>query len=106
MKARGKRNGTVLTANLEKIDRTMRTVTYIPVICAALLLIASEVSLMVYDLLGREVARLVNSYIEPVYHHVRWNGRNSQGRELPTGIYIARLVTPEHTESIKMVLMK
>ncbi|UCH63119.1 MAG: T9SS type A sorting domain-containing protein [Fidelibacterota bacterium] len=66
----------------------------------------SEISLIVYNILGREVARLVDSYMEPGYHQAQWNGRNSSSRELPSGIYIARLITPEYTNSIKMLLLK
>jgi hypothetical protein len=62
---------------------------------------SSEVLLIVYDLLGREVARLVDGYLEPGYHEVQWNGR-----DFASGIYIARLVTPGYTESIKMVLLR
>ncbi|UCD36986.1 MAG: prolyl oligopeptidase family serine peptidase [Fidelibacterota bacterium] len=67
---------------------------------------ASEVSLVVYDILGREVARLVDGYMEPGYHHSQWDGRDARGREVPSGIYIARLVTPEYSKSIKMLLLK
>ncbi|UCH11388.1 MAG: T9SS type A sorting domain-containing protein [Fidelibacterota bacterium] len=66
----------------------------------------TEVTLIAYDVLGREVARLVNSYTEPGYHQAVWNGRDPGGRELPSGVYIARLVTPEYSRSIKMVLLK
>ncbi|UCH61907.1 MAG: T9SS type A sorting domain-containing protein [Fidelibacterota bacterium] len=61
----------------------------------------SIVSLIVYDILGREVARLVDSYMEPGDHQVQWNAP-----ELPSGVYIARLVTPEYGKSIKMLLLK
>jgi predicted outer membrane repeat protein len=67
---------------------------------------ASNVSLLIYDILGREVARLVDSYMEPGYQHAQWNGRDATGHEVPSGIYIARLVTPEYSQSIKMVLLK
>ncbi|MFB0517052.1 MAG: T9SS type A sorting domain-containing protein [Candidatus Neomarinimicrobiota bacterium] len=67
---------------------------------------AGEVSLMVYDLLGREVARLVDGYMEPGYHQTQWNGRNVDGYELPSGIYIARLTTPEYSKAVKMLLLK
>lgn len=74
---------------------------------------ASHLSLVVYDLLGREVVRLVDSYIEPGYQQVVWNGRDRLGREVSSGIYIARLhippaagVTPEYTKSTKMLLLK
>jgi hypothetical protein len=67
---------------------------------------ATYVSLIVYDVLGREVARLVDSYKEPGYHQVQWDSRDASGREVPSGICVARLVTPEYTKSIKMVLLK
>ncbi len=67
---------------------------------------AMDVRIAVYDLLGREVIRLVDGRIEQGYHQVVWNGMTANGSELPTGVYIARLVTPEYSKSIKMVLLK
>ena len=64
------------------------------------------VRLVIYDLRGREVSTLVDARVGPGYHRVTWNSRNEDGRELPSGIYIARLVTPEYAKSIKMVLLK
>ncbi|UCH63704.1 MAG: cadherin-like domain-containing protein [Fidelibacterota bacterium] len=66
----------------------------------------STVSLVVYDITGRDVARLVDQHMEPGYHQVVWDSRDKYGREVPSGIYIARLFTPEHIKSIKMVLLK
>ncbi|MCK4579188.1 MAG: T9SS type A sorting domain-containing protein, partial [Candidatus Marinimicrobia bacterium] len=68
--------------------------------------VATEVSLVVYDILGREVTRLVEGQMPAAYHRLTWNGLTSDGKPAPTGVYIARLVTPSHTESIKMVLLK
>ena len=67
---------------------------------------AAEVKLVVYDLLGREVVQLVKSRQQPGHHQVIWTGTTAEGRAAPTGIYIARLVTPEYKKSIKMVLLK
>lgn len=67
---------------------------------------ATDVRMVVYDLLGREIVQLVDQQLEPGYHQVVWNGRDASGRELPTGIYIARMVTPDFTKNIKMVFMK
>ena len=67
---------------------------------------ASEVSLIIYDTLGREVVRLVEDHLGQGYHQVQWNGGDRLGREVPSGIYIARLVTPGYINSIKMVLLK
>ncbi len=68
--------------------------------------IAINIHIVVYDLLGGEVVQLVEQRLELGYHQVEWNGKNETGREIPSGIYIARLVTPEYTQSIKMVLLK
>ena len=67
---------------------------------------AAEVHLVVYDILGREVIQLVNERLEPGHRQVIWNGKTARGMDVPTGIYIARLVTPRYTNSIKMVLLK
>lgn len=67
---------------------------------------AARVRLVVYDILGREIVRLVDGISSAGYHRTFWQGRDDLDREVPSGVYIARLVTPEHTTSIKMVLMK
>ncbi len=74
---------------------------------------AAEVNLTVYDLLGREMIRLADGWTEPGYHQVSWWGRDMAGREVPSGVYIARLFippnagsTPVYTKSIKLVLLK
>ena len=67
---------------------------------------ATDIHIVVYDLLGREVVRLTEQRLEAGYHQLVWNGRDRSGRELPTGMYIVLMVTPEFRESIKMVLLK
>jgi len=68
--------------------------------------VASEIYLVVYDMLGREVVQLVKGHMEPGYHQVTWNSKTADGRAVPSGIYIARLASPEYTKSIKMALLK
>lgn len=75
--------------------------------------VISEVCLVVYDLLGHEVTRLIDGYQEPGYSQVSWHGKDSHGREVSAGIYVTRLLVrpkvgekPEYVESIKMVLLK
>ena len=67
---------------------------------------ASPVRIVIFDLFGREVARLVDRHLEAGFQRVVWGGWDARGRDVPTGIYIARLVTPAYTKSIKMVLLK
>ncbi|MCH7852484.1 MAG: T9SS type A sorting domain-containing protein [Candidatus Marinimicrobia bacterium] len=68
--------------------------------------LATSVRLAVYDLLGREVLRLVDGHLEAGYHQRVWIGRDRDGREVPTGIYFVRLVTGEFSAVRKMILMK
>ncbi len=66
----------------------------------------AEATLAIYNLLGQKIATLYSGEIEAGYYSVEWNGRNSAGLEMPSGIYIYRLSTTNFVESRRMVLMK
>ncbi|UCH63732.1 MAG: T9SS type A sorting domain-containing protein [Fidelibacterota bacterium] len=68
--------------------------------------VAADIRFVVYDLIGREIVRLMEGHRKPGYYQVTWIGHAADGSEVPSGIYIARLITPEYTKSIKMVLLK
>lgn len=68
--------------------------------------VQTEAQLIVYDIMGREVAQLMGGLLAAGYHQVVWAGLDKFGRPVPSGTYIARLVTPKFTKSIKMVLLK
>jgi hypothetical protein len=65
-----------------------------------------KVVLKIYDLLGREVRSLVDEEQESGYYSVEWNGEDSKGRDVPSGIYFYRLQTREFTSTRKMILLK
>jgi len=67
---------------------------------------STHISLYVHDLLGRKVARLVDDNLQGGYHQVLWSGVSTDGSYVPSGVYITRLLTPECTRSIKMLLLK
>ncbi len=67
---------------------------------------ATKVYLVIYDILGREVTRLKQEQLGAGYHQVLWHGRDHAGRNLASGIYFARLVTPEYSKTMKMLLLK
>lgn len=54
---------------------------------------AQRVRLAVYDLLGREVAVLLDAAVGPGAHTARWDGRDADGRPAATGAYLYRLET-------------
>ncbi len=68
---------------------------------------SSKVSLSVHDALGREIANLVDAaYLEAGSHSASWNGRDSFGNALGSGIYIARLEAGELRTSMKLLLLQ
>lgn len=67
---------------------------------------AMPVRLVIFNILGHEIAHLVDDTLEPGYHQAVWSGKTAEGREVPSGIYLARLITPEYTKVIKMLLLK
>jgi glucose/arabinose dehydrogenase len=63
--------------------------------------VTSNVRMAVYDLLGREVAMLVDGEKEPGTYEVSFDGSN-----LPSGVYIYKLIAGGYTECRRMVLIK
>ncbi|MEW6753114.1 MAG: FG-GAP-like repeat-containing protein [Candidatus Latescibacterota bacterium] len=51
----------------------------------------ARVELTVYDLLGQQVATLVQGEREAGAHQVTWDGRDTAGRPLASGVYLCRL---------------
>jgi len=62
---------------------------------------ATRVRLAVYDLLGREVALLVNEQKLPGSYEVRFDAA-----DLPSGVYLCRMTAGEFSATTKLVLMR
>jgi len=61
----------------------------------------SFASLKIYDILGNEVAVLIENFLEAGNHSIDFNASN-----LPSGIYMYRLQTDEISLTKKMILLK
>jgi len=66
----------------------------------------SHVKLTIYDLLGQEVVRLADEDQSQGFHEIRWDGRNSNGVSVGTGVYIYRIQAGDFVEAKKMTLLK
>ena len=66
----------------------------------------SLVSLKVYDVLGNEVATLVNEYKPAGSYEVEFNGHSDGGQNLSSGIYFYTLQSGSFFQTRKMILMK
>jgi hypothetical protein len=64
------------------------------------------VSVRIYDLQGRAVARLVHDSMGPGVYRVRWDGRAENGRELSSGVYFALLEAAKTRDSARLMLVK
>ena len=65
------------------------------------LLESGDVTLVVYNIVGQEVERLVNDVQKAGYHRVSWNASN-----FASGIYFYRLQSGDFVQTRKMVLLK
>ncbi len=64
------------------------------------------VRLDIYNILGRKVQTLIDQPMPPGYHSVDWDGSDSNGRTIASGIYFYRLAAGDTVAKRKMVLLK
>jgi hypothetical protein len=64
----------------------------------------AKVEVAVYDILGSKVATLFDGVKATGYHKVEWNGKNSQGQVVPSGVYFVKM-TSEGFSAVKKALM-
>jgi hypothetical protein len=65
--------------------------------------VASEASLVIFDVAGRRVAQPLAGAVEAGRRELRWDGRMLDGRRVGQGVYFARLTTPDGSKSVKFV---
>ena len=65
-----------------------------------------KLTLVIYDLLGREVTTLVNAEQPAGFHTVQWDGRNAAGVNVSSGIYLCRFKAGAFSDVKKMIYMK
>lgn len=65
-----------------------------------------SVNAVIYDVFGREVAVLANNRFIEGEHHLTWNGRNSHGLPVRSGLYVIRITTDRYKQTAKMLLLK
>jgi hypothetical protein len=61
----------------------------------------SSVKIVIYDLLGREVAVLVNGIQKAGKYTAKWGSEN-----MPSGVYIYKMTAGDYEKTMKMVLLK
>jgi arabinogalactan endo-1,4-beta-galactosidase len=62
---------------------------------------ASKVSVIIYDIMGQEISKLVDGFKNAGNYSVTWTANN-----IPSGIYFCRMITQKYMETKKIVFMK
>lgn len=68
--------------------------------------VAPAAQLAVYDLRGRLVRQLRTDTGPSGAGEIGWDGRGDDGRDLPAGVYMVRLITPRETVTQKVTLQR
>ncbi|MDZ7371724.1 MAG: T9SS type A sorting domain-containing protein [candidate division KSB1 bacterium] len=66
----------------------------------------THVELNILDALGRFVTRLVEGFQPAGEYTQTWNGKNNEGQDMPSGVYLCQLKTENQIRTHKMLLMR
>ncbi len=66
----------------------------------------TQVQLSIFNVKGQKIITLVNDNRNAGIHSVIWNGRDENGKSVPSGIYLYKLQTEKNSSIKKMILMK
>jgi len=92
-------NGTGLLANYPNPFNPSTTISYD-------LVEAAQVRLTIYNAMGQEVRELVAQVQEPGRYEVEWNGRDGNGQQVASGLYLYRLQAGDQIAVQKMLFAK
>ncbi|MBN1397607.1 MAG: T9SS type A sorting domain-containing protein [Bacteroidetes bacterium] len=68
--------------------------------------VKSEVELRIFDILGREIATLVNEQKPAGTHTIEWDGKNSGGQHVSGGVYFCCFEAGKFRQTHKLILLK
>lgn len=66
----------------------------------------SHVNLTIYNIMGQRVRTLVDSDMDIGWQEVIWDGVDSQGEQVSSGLYFYKMDANDFTETKKMLLVK
>ena len=66
----------------------------------------ADVTLTIYDILGRQVRTLVSGIEEPGFRSVIWDATDDLGRHVGAGVYLYQIQAGDFTQTRKMLLLR
>jgi len=70
------------------------------------LAVSTDVQLEILNINGQKLRVLVSSFQSPGKYLEIWDGKNSTGQNMPSGIYFCRIRTSDYSKQIKMILLR
>ena len=66
----------------------------------------AQVSLGIYDVLGKQIKTLVNQSQDAGNKIAMWDGTDELGRQVSAGVYLYQIQAGDFTQTRKMLLLK
>lgn len=72
----------------------------------------ADVNIRIYDILGHEIASLVNTRQEAGYYTIAWDGKNNAGAQVASGVYMYMITarsadgTSQYSRTRKLLLIR
>jgi len=67
---------------------------------------AGEVNINIYNVRGQLVRSFSSIYNSPGYYQIAWDGKDSSGFGVSSGVYFYRMITDKYSSTKKMILTK
>jgi hypothetical protein len=64
------------------------------------------VTARVYDVMGRKVQTLLDRVVRSGEHEIQWDGTDTKGRCVASGVYFVRVETPDEEGVLRVVLIR
>ena len=67
---------------------------------------SDNAALIIYDIKGKEINRILDKYLVENTYEIEWDGLDDNGNYVPSGIYMVNLITNNRFYSRKVTLIK
>jgi hypothetical protein len=65
-----------------------------------------DVKLTIFNIIGQPIRTLADSPYQAGYHSLKWNGKDSNGNDVSSGVYLYNLQAGDFTQTKKMLLIR
>jgi hypothetical protein len=66
----------------------------------------SDLTVEIYDMLGHKVTTMFDGHKPVGWHKMVWDGRDASGHDVPSGVYLYKVVAGDYRDVRKMTLIK